>query len=96
MSFYFRIYSLLILLAISGCSSTTMQKGPLCDAYANRYLNANEARAAGLIDAEFGATYCPDYKMHPSWDIDKDGVNDCESERSCGPDLDYMSVRSDK
>lgn len=93
MSFYFRIFWFLILLAVAGCSSITMQKAPLCDAYANRYLNVNEARAAGLLDAEFGATYCPDYKMHPSWDTDKDGVNDCESEGSCGPHLDYMSVR---
>lgn len=90
MSFYFRF---LVLLVVTGCSSTTMQKAPLCDAYANRYLSANEARAAGLLDGDFGATYCPDYKMHPSWDIDKDGVNDCEPEKSCGPHLDYMSVR---
>lgn len=94
MNFDIGIYSFLILLAVTGCSFNTVQKGPLCDVYANRYLNAIEARTAGLEDEEFGATYCPDYKMHPSWDVDQDGINDCETEGSCGPELDYMSVRS--
>ena len=93
MNIDFGICRILTLLALTGCSSINTQKAPLCDAYANRYLNASEARAAGLLDAEFGATYCPEYKMHPSWDVDKDGVNDCETEGSCGPHHDYMSVR---
>ena len=32
-------------------------------------------------------------RMHPSWDIDKDGVNDCEKDGSCDHTVDYSLPR---
>ena len=67
-----------------------------CDGAGGRYDTAEEARAAGLSDAEFGATYCPEYlreTMHPSWDADGDGVNDCENDGSCDHTVDYARRR---
>ncbi len=65
----------------------------LCDENANRYKDAEEAQQAGLLEAEYGATYCPEYKMHPSWDTNKDGINDCYESNSCSKEMDYMSPR---
>ncbi len=65
----------------------------LCDEYGHRYRTAAEAEAAGLKPAQYGATYCPEYKMDPSWDRNHDGINDCYADNSCGPDQDYMSPR---
>ena len=85
--------------ALSACavspeeSATAHLSNPYCDGYGNRYASEDDARRAGLSDAEFGATYCPEYKMHPSWDRNQDGVNDCAEEGSCSPELDYMSPR---
>ena len=69
------------------------RRDDLCDENGNRYANTEEARQAGLSDAEFGATYCPEYKMDSSWDLDNDGINDCYNDNSCSKDLDYMSSR---
>ena len=76
-----------------GCADDDIQSVTLCDENANRYANSEQARAAGLTDAEYGATYCPEYKMHHSWDLDGDGINDCVSENTCGAHHDYMSKR---
>ena len=70
----------------------------VCDADGNRYASDAEAEAAGLELAEFGATYCPEYLaaasgMHPSWDADGDGVNDCENDGSCDDSVDYSLPR---
>jgi hypothetical protein len=78
---------------ILGCSLESSPKTQLCDENTNRYAGKEEARAAGLSDAEFGATYCPEYKMHPSWDTNNDGINDCVPERNCDANNDYMSRR---
>ncbi len=67
-----------------------VQKTDLCDEDGNRYRNEEEARKAGLDDVEFGATYCPEYKMHPSWDTNHDGINDCYETNSCSRYVDYM------
>ena len=31
--------------------------------------------------------------MHPSWDMDKDGINDCEKEGICDHTVDYTVAR---
>ena len=74
---------------------THKRSDDLCDENGNRYKDEEEARNAGLNDAEFGATYCPEYKMHPSWDKNNDGINDCYDDDSCSSDKDYMSQRQD-
>lgn len=33
------------------------------------------------------------YRMHPSWDENKDGLNDCEDEGACGHTIDYSQPR---
>jgi len=33
--------------------------------------------------------------LHPSWDTDKDGINDCEKENSCDHSLDYSLPKLD-
>ncbi|MCW9035621.1 MAG: hypothetical protein OQJ97_15485 [Rhodospirillales bacterium] len=65
----------------------------VCDENLKRYPSEQEALDAGLDYPQFGATYCPDYKMHPSWDVDKDGLNDCEKDGTCDNSVDYMSPR---
>jgi hypothetical protein len=86
--------AIVVVAAVSGCSSkSTTTMAQLCDENANRYATMEEARAAGLSDAEFGATFCPEYKMHPSWDTNNDGINDCENDGSCNANSDYMSPR---
>ncbi len=67
----------------------------LCDADGNRYKGIEEAEKAGLKAYEFGATFCPEYKMHPSWDVNKDGINDCYESNSCSKKIDYMSPRDE-
>lgn len=76
-----------------GCSSNIENSYQVCDSNANRYNSAEDARAAGIQDSDYGATYCPEYKMHPSWDVNSDGVNDCEDDGSCNGHTDYMSAR---
>ncbi len=67
----------------------------ICDDKGNRYASEDDARAAGLPDAAFGATYCPEYTagMHPSWDKDQDGINDCEKEGICDDSVNYSLPR---
>ena len=65
----------------------------VCDKNRHRYTNAQEAIKAGVDESEFGATFCPEYKMHPSWDSDKDGINDCYENSSCSEKIDYMSPK---
>lgn len=31
--------------------------------------------------------------LHPSWDVNKDGVNDCEDDGSCDHTIDYSLPR---
>ena len=31
--------------------------------------------------------------IHPSWDIDNDGIHDCESDGSCDHTIDYSKPR---
>lgn len=35
----------------------------------------------------------PIKRMHPSWDINKDSINDCESDGSCDHTIDYSQPR---
>lgn len=68
----------------------------VCDENGNRYPNNETALDAGLDYAQFGATYCREYKMHPSWDTDKDGLNDCEKDGSCDDFVGYSQPRFSK
>jgi len=67
----------------------------LCDEDGNRYKNIEEAKKAGLKEFQVGATFCPEYKMDPSWDMNKDGINDCYESNSCSKNIDYMSPRDE-
>ncbi len=72
------------------------RKISFCDGEGNRYASEAEAQAAGLEPAEYGATYCPEYldpTMHPSWDADRDGINDCEADGICDDSVDYTQPR---
>ena len=74
------------------------RKISFCDGEGNRYASEEEAQAAGLEPAEYGATYCPEYlepTMHPSWDKDGDGLNDCEKDGICDDSVDYTQPRPD-
>ncbi|WP_260484301.1 hypothetical protein [Sphingomicrobium flavum] len=70
----------------------------VCDDAGNRYASDAEAQAAGLDPAQYGATYCPEYLakvdgVHPSWDVNQDGLNDCEDEGICDDSVDYSKPR---
>ena len=64
----------------------------VCDEKGNRYDNGEVARKTGLTEIEFGATMCPEYKMHYTWDMNEDGKNDCYEDNSCAK-IDQMSPR---
>lgn len=66
----------------------------VCGSDGNQYSSAREASDAGLAYGQFGATYCPEYKMHPSWDADRDGLNDCQKEGSCDSTKNYSEPRN--
>lgn len=38
-------------------------------------------------------SYAPGTKMHPSWDADHNGINDCETNGSCDHTIDYSQPR---
>ena len=92
-------FLLLFTFTLTACTDTTMlvdETPPLlevCDEMGNRYPDAAAAREAGLTEAQFGATYCREYKMHPSWDKDNDGLNDCENDGTCDHTVDYSQPR---
>ncbi|MDE1467211.1 hypothetical protein [Aurantiacibacter sp. D1-12] len=70
----------------------------ICDENGNRYASNEEAEAAGLEPAQYGATYCQYFEgetagMHPTWDADGDGINDCEDDGSCDHTVDYSQPR---
>ena len=69
------------------------KENKVCDENGKIFKDSEEAKKFGLKDEEFGKTYCPEYKMDDSWDVNKDGVNDCYEEDICSKDLDYMSPR---
>lgn len=90
-----RVSALIVITMIAGCAAGSSPGTAMvvCDEQANRYASEQDALDAGLSYAQFGATYCPEYKMHPSWDADGDGENDCVKEGSCSSMSDYMSPR---
>jgi hypothetical protein len=72
----------------------------VCDEKGNKYISAEKARKSGLSDAEFGATYCASYKkktgntgIHYTWDMNEDGINDCEDDAICDHTIDYTTPR---
>jgi len=79
---------------IPKCSEEIMV---VCDERGVRYGSECEAERAGLSRPEYGATYCnvlpPVVGLHPSWDVDEDGLNDCESDGSCDHTIDYTRPR---
>ena len=55
------------------------------------------ACSALLLGSSAYASQAPAPKtMHPSWDVDKDGVNDCEKDGSCDHTVDYSLPRVSK
>ncbi len=78
---------------VDGNKAEVVENIDLCDENGNRYSSEQEALDAGLSYAEFGATLCSEYKMHPSWDADNDGINDCENDGSCDDSVDYGQPR---
>lgn len=55
------------------------------------------ACSVALLSLPLYASQAPAPKtMHPSWDVDKDGVNDCEKDGSCDHTVDYSLPRVNK
>ena len=57
------------------------------------YFMRNEARREHIAKFDLDITISTDKKMHLSWDVDKDGVNDCEKDGSCDHTVDYSLPR---
>lgn len=49
-----------------------------CDESGNRYTTTAEAKAAGLTEAQYGATYCPEYVAAQTGDYQGLSVNKAE------------------
>jgi hypothetical protein len=72
--------AMLIFLAF-GCESTE-QKAGTGDDIATANPTAQEKSSKESIP-----------RMHPSWDRNQDGINDCEDDGSCDHTLDYSKPR---
>lgn len=46
-----------------------------------------------ISDVPSAPSYAPGTKMHPSWDADNNGINDCETNGSCDHTIDYSQPR---
>ena len=57
------------------------------------YFTRNEARRYHLATFDMDILISTDNKIDPSWDVDKDGINDCEKDRSCDHTVDYSIPR---
>ena len=57
------------------------------------YFMRNEARREHIATFDLDITIFTDAKMHPSWDLDKDGINDCEKDGSCDHTVNYTLPR---
>lgn len=57
------------------------------------YFMRNEARREHIATYNLNIKLKPIVKMHPSWDKDKDGINDCEKNRTCDHTFDYTKPR---
>ncbi|WP_439134085.1 hypothetical protein [Pseudomaricurvus sp.] len=51
-----------------------------------------QIRLSGKLPAE-GPEPLARSRMHPSWDVNNDGVNDCEQDGSCDHTVDYSKPR---
>lgn len=60
------------------------------------YFMRNEARRNHIATFDLDITISTSTKMHPSWDADKDGINDCENDGSCDHTVDYSLPREKK
>ncbi len=60
------------------------------------YFTRNEARRDHLATFDIDIVISTDNKIHPSWDVDKDGINDCEKDGSCDHTVDYSIPRRRK
>lgn len=50
---------------------------------------------AQTVTADWYAEGGPQRGMHPSWDRNHDGINDCEDDGSCDDSIDYTKARAD-
>jgi hypothetical protein len=57
------------------------------------YFMRNEARREHTATYDLNIKLTPIKKMHPSWDKNKDGINDCEEEGICDHTIDYTKPR---
>ena len=60
------------------------------------YFMRNEARREHIAKFDLDIKIFTDSKMHPSWDADKDGINDCEKDGICDHTVDYSLPRRKK
>ena len=89
-----------ISILISGCYSDAeitnddINPNIVCDKYGYEYETESRAREAGLSDSGFSTSYCAKGKnIHYTWDMNEDGINDCESDGACDHTQDYSTPR---
>lgn len=56
-------------------------------------LMACEQKSASTITPTPAPATAPTTQMHPSWDADNNGINDCETNGSCDHTIDYTQPR---
>lgn len=69
-----------LILCVAGCGGAAQRKVPDSSTAAQPRLEA---------DVQVGSPR----GMHPSWDINNDGINDCEHDGSCDHTVDYSRPR---
>jgi len=57
------------------------------------YFTRNEARRNHLANFDIDIVISTDNKIDPSWDVDRDGINDCEKDGSCDHTVNYSTPR---
>ena len=58
------------------------------------YFMRNEARRNNTGFFDLNITLITEGKMHSSWDVDNDGINDCEKDGTCDHTTNYSLPRN--
>jgi hypothetical protein len=92
--------SLFILMIISGCNSNRSvnnvgsSANEVCDIKGNKYESPEMAKEIGLSNAGVNTSNCANRKsIHYTWDMNEDGINDCEANAMCDHLEDYTLPR---
>ena len=72
---------MVLVVLVGGCRTATLRTAP------------NDSSASDQAELDTEERVNAHHGMHPSWDRDGDGINDCENDGSCDHTVDYTQPR---